>query len=171
VETHFFSTNKKVKNVPCAKKVMLILFWDINGPILEHYMEHGQTVNSERYSAMLKEKLKLAIHSKRRGLLSKTMLLHHNNARPHAATTTIETTQKLNFKLLPHPDLAPRDYYLFGSPKKALRGRQFGSDEEVKQVVHTWLCDQPKTFFCNGIKKLVERCKKCVDKQGDYVEK
>jgi hypothetical protein len=62
---------KKLKNVPSAKKVMLILFWDINGPILEHYMEHGQTVNSERYSAMLKDKLKPAIHSKRRGSLSK----------------------------------------------------------------------------------------------------
>jgi hypothetical protein len=52
---HFFSTNKKVKNVPSAKKVMLILFWDISGPILKHYMERGQTVNSEKYSTMLKE--------------------------------------------------------------------------------------------------------------------
>jgi hypothetical protein len=52
-----------------------------------------------------------------------------------------------------------------------LRGRWFGSDDEVKQAVHTWLCDQPKTFFSDGIKKLVERCKKFVDKQGDYFEK
>jgi hypothetical protein len=37
--------------------------------------------------------------------------------------------------------------------------------------MHTWLCDQPKTFFCDGIKKLVECCKKWLDKQGDYVEK
>jgi hypothetical protein len=62
---------------------MLILFWDINGPLLEHYMEHGQTVNSERHTAMLKDKLKPAIHSKRTGLLSKTVLLHHDNARQH----------------------------------------------------------------------------------------
>jgi histone-lysine N-methyltransferase SETMAR len=96
------------------------------------------------------------------------------SARPHAAAATIETIQKLNFDLLPHPpyspDLAPSDYHLFGSLKKALRARRFGSDEEVKQAVHTWLCDQPKTFFCDGIKKLVERCKKCMDKQGDCVE-
>jgi hypothetical protein len=51
------------------KKVMLILFRDINGPILEHYTEHGQTVNSERYSAMLKDKLKPVIRTKRTGLL------------------------------------------------------------------------------------------------------
>jgi hypothetical protein len=56
--------------------------------------------------------------------------------------------------------LAPSDYHLFGSMKKALQGRWFRSDEEVKQVVHTWLCYQPKTFFSDGIKKLVERCKK-----------
>jgi transposase len=75
---------KKFKNVPSAKKVMLILFWDISGPILEHYMEHGQTVNSERYSAMFKDKLKPAIRSKWRGLLSKTVLLHHDNVQPPA---------------------------------------------------------------------------------------
>jgi hypothetical protein len=54
--------------------------------------------------------------------------------------------------------------------KKALRGRRLGSDE-VKQAVHTWLCDQPKTFFSGEIKKLVKSCKNCVDRQGDYVEK
>jgi hypothetical protein len=59
--------------------------------------------------------------------------------------------------------LAPSDYHLLGSLKKTLRRRLFRSDEEVKQAVHTWLCDQPKTFFSDGIKKLVERCKKCVD--------
>jgi hypothetical protein len=54
---------KKFKNVPSAKKrVMLILFCAINGPILEHYMEHGQTVNSQRNSAMLKDKLLFAVN-------------------------------------------------------------------------------------------------------------
>jgi histone-lysine N-methyltransferase SETMAR len=68
---------------------------------------------------MLKDKLKPAIRSKWRGLLSKTVLLHHDNVQPPAAVATIETIQKLNFELLPHPpyspDLAPSDYHLFGS--------------------------------------------------------
>jgi transposase len=103
------------------------------------------------------------------------VLLHHDNSRPRAAAATIETIQKLNFELLPHPpyspDLAPSDYHLCGSLKKALQGHRFRSREEVKQAVHTWLCDQPKTFFSYGIKKLVEHYRKRVDKQGDYVEK
>jgi histone-lysine N-methyltransferase SETMAR len=83
------------------------LFWDSNGPILEHYIEHGMTVNSKRYSAMLKDTLKLAIRSKRRVFLSKTVLLHHDKARPQAAAATIKTIQKQNFELLPHPPYFP----------------------------------------------------------------
>ena len=42
----------------------------------------------------------------------------------------------------------------------------------MKEEVRAWLAaDQPKTFFSDGIKKLVQRWKKCVEKQGDYVEK
>jgi hypothetical protein len=40
----------------------------------------------------------------------------------------------------------------------------------VKEAVHAWLAAQPKTFS-EGIKKLVQRWTKCVEKQGDYVEK
>ena len=42
----------------------------------------------------------------------------------------------------------------------------------MKEAVHAWLAAQPKTFFFSeGIKKLVQRGKKCIEKQGDYVEK
>jgi hypothetical protein len=46
-----------------------------------------------------------------------------------------------------------------------LRGRRFGSTEEVKEAVR----EQPNTYFSNGIKKLVDR--KRVGVQGDHVEK
>jgi hypothetical protein len=82
VETHFFSTNKK-----SYADLVLGYQWTYFGTL------YGQTVNSEGYSAMLKNKLKPAIRSKRRGVVSKTLLLHHDNARPHAAAATIETIQ------------------------------------------------------------------------------
>ena len=42
----------------------------------------------------------------------------------------------------------------------------------MKEVMHAWLAAQPKIFFFSeGIKKLVQRWKKCIEKQGDYVEK
>jgi len=132
-------------------------------------------VNSANYCAMLRNELKPAICKKRRGMLSKKVLLHHDNARPHTAAATVETVQQLGFELLQHPpyspDLAPSDYHIFGPLKEALRGRRFASDEEVKEAVHTWLREQPKSFFSAGIQKLVERYNKCIVLQGDYVEK
>jgi len=41
-----------------------------NGPILEHYQDYGQTVNSAQYCSMLEEEFNPAIHSKHRGMLT-----------------------------------------------------------------------------------------------------
>lgn len=166
---------KKFKRQPSAGKVMLTIFWDSQGVIMEHYLERGATVNSVRYSEMLSTELKPAIRTKRRGLLSSGVLLLHDNARPHTAIHTRQTLVKLGFTVLEHPayspNLAPSDYHLFGPLKDALRGRRFTSDEGVKKAVHEWLAAQPKTFFSEGIQKLVERWNKCIAKHGDYVEK
>ena len=37
--------------------------------------------------------------------------------------------------------------------------------------MHSWRAAQPKTFFSEGIKKLVQRWKKCIEKHRDYVER
>lgn len=168
-------TTKKFRSLPSAGKLMLTVFWDSQGVVLEHYQQSGSTINSAGYSGMLVDRLKPAIRSKRRGRLSEGVVLLHDNARPHTAALTVETLQKLKFEVLAHPpyspDLAPSDYHLFGPLKEALRGRRFTSEQELKEAVHEWLAARPKTFFFEGIQKLLQRWKKCVEKQGDYVEK
>ena len=135
----------------------------------------GSTINNARYSEMLIGRLKPEIWSKHWGQLSKGIVLLHDNAHPHTAASTVETLQKLNFEVLAHPpyspDLAPSEYHLFGPLKEALRGCRFTSDQELKEMVHAWLTARPKTFFSEGIKKLVQQWKKCIEKQGDCVEK
>jgi hypothetical protein len=68
---------------------------------------------------MLIDGLKPAILSKHQGLLSKGVVLLHDSAHPHSTAHTAETLQKLKFDVMAHspyiPDLAPSDYYLFGS--------------------------------------------------------
>ena len=77
-------------------KVMLSLFWDERGVILEHYMPRGNTVNSATYADLLKNHLHPAIKSKQCGLLSTGVLLQHDNARPHTAHSTAATIQDLS---------------------------------------------------------------------------
>ena len=130
---------------------MLTVFWESQSLVLEHYQERGTTINSARYSEVLTDRLKPAIRSRHRGLLSKSVVLLHDNARPHIAAHTAETLRKLKFKVMAHPpyspDLAPSDYHLFGPLEKAIRGRRFTSDHEVKKAGHAWLAAQPKIFF------------------------
>jgi hypothetical protein len=45
------------------------------------------------------------------------------------------------------------------------------ANEEEIQGVHKWLRDQPKTFLVEGIRKLVDDWTKCMEKEGDYIEK
>ena len=53
--------NKKFKTRASAGKVMLTIFRAVNGPILAHFQEKGQTVTSARYGDMLVNELKPAI--------------------------------------------------------------------------------------------------------------
>jgi hypothetical protein len=52
-----------------------------------------------------------------------------------------------------------------------LRGQKFADDNEVIEVMQSWLKATPKSFFLEGIRKLVDSRTNCVAKQGEYVEK
>jgi len=153
---------------------MLPIFWDVNGPIWVHFQEKGQTVTCARYSDVLVYKMKPAIRSKHQGLLSKRVLLLHDNTRQHTAAHSVDTLHALKFEVLKHPpyspDLAPLDFHLFGPIKEHLQGQKF-ADDEVMEAVQSRLKATSKSFFLEGICKLVDRWTKCVAKQGDYVKK
>jgi len=87
----------------------------------------------------------------------------------------VDTVRALKFEVLKHPpyspDFTPSDFHLFGPMKEHLRGQKFADINEVMEVVQSWLKATPKSFFLEGIRKLVDRWTKCVAKQGDYVQK
>jgi hypothetical protein len=63
-------TSTKESQLKSIRWEGVTFFWDHKGVILEHYLEQRETMNSERYSDMLRNQLKPAIQTKRRGLLS-----------------------------------------------------------------------------------------------------
>ena len=166
------------KIITCAqrsvKKVMLTVFWDMNGPITIHFLEKGATVNSASYCQLLRQ-VEQDVKNKRKDRQSFGVIFHQDNASPHTAARTVETINQFGWEQLPHPpcspDLSPSDFHLFGPLKKFLRGTKFSSDDEVKSTVSKWLETQPKDFYAEGIQKLVSRWEKCVLKNGDYIKK
>ena len=87
------------------------------------------------YYANLLDQLRTAIREKRRGKLSKGVLLQQDNARVHTCKVAMVAVERNGYELIPHPDLAPSDFFLFPNLKKDIRGLHFRSDEEVLTAV------------------------------------
>jgi len=81
----------------------------------------------------------------------------------------------MGWEVLPHPsyspDLAPYDCHLFGFVKDQLRGQRYETMEAIQKAVRHCLRMAGMEFYRRGIFKLPERCEKCVQASGDYVEK
>lgn len=163
---------KKFKLLPSAGKVMITVFWDIQGVLLLDFLPKGETINSARYQETLK-KLKCSIRRKRPSL--QEVILHHDNARPHTAQATTAAIAVKGWSVLPHPayspDLAPSDFHLFGPLKDYLRGQKFNDDESVKAAVKAWIRQCSPEFFSEGFNNWRTRWEKCVARDGDYIEK
>lgn len=165
---------KKFKVSPSAGKLMASVFWDSEGILLIDYKEKGVSITGEYYAALL-ERLRDAVREKRRGKLTQGVLLLHDNAPVHKAQVAMAAVQRMGFEILEHPpyspDLAPSDFYLFPKMKKELRGKKFSSDEEVKSAISAYFDDKEKSFFFDGINKLIDRSNKCIRVKGEYIEK
>jgi hypothetical protein len=101
-------------------------------------------------------------------------LLLHDNARLHTAHATLDALETLKFEVLSHlpysPDLVPSDFHFFPHLKRDLKLTHFTTDE-VKQAVTLWTRQRTPQFFIDGMRKLVLCWEKCIEQQGNYVEK
>jgi len=130
--------------------------------------EDGRINASEVADKLNIRQLEPAIPNKRRRLLSKSVTLHYDNALPHTSTATIDNSKpQVRRSQTSTLQSRPRTVRLLKlrSLNKALRGRRFGSNDEVKEAVR----EQRNAYFSDGIKKLMDR--KRVGMQGDRVEK
>jgi hypothetical protein len=160
MEAHVISFFQKIQVSTLCWKAYLTVFGDSQGPILEHCMEKGVTVTSATYNNILRNELRQAIHSKRRGRLTQDVLLLHDCKRlygtPHNQRHSATELRNSRAPCL-QPRLGPSDFHLVGPLKKSVTGRRLAADDEVKEAVHDWLHNQPQNFFTNGIKKLTVR--------------
>jgi len=81
----------------------------------------------------------------------------------------------MGWEVLPHPpyspDMAPSDYHLFGFVKNQMQGQHYETNEALQTAVCQCLWVAGTEFYRNGIFTFPERWEKCVQRNGDYVEK
>ena len=149
---------------------MATVFWDAQGVIMSGFLAKKSTITVAYYANLL-DQLRTVIREKRRGKLSKGILLQQDNARVHTCKIAMDAVEQNEYELIPHPayspDLAPSDYFLFTNLKKDIRGRHF----RVMAAVEEWVRDKDLGFFSSGLMTLEHRWSKCIILESNYIEK
>ncbi|XKL64887.1 hypothetical protein PGB90_004973 [Kerria lacca] len=168
-------SSKNCKTTFSACKVLAIVFWNHRGILLIDYLEKDKTINAVQYYCDVLDRLQRAIKNKRPGLLGRKVFFIHDNARPHSARRTQEKLAKFKWDIFEHPayspDLAASNFHLFPVKKTAFGGIRFDTTSEITEAVTTYFKKLDGNHFDIGISKLVTIYQKCIERDGDFVEK
>ena len=153
------------------KKTLLCVWWNVQGVIHSELLPKNQTITAELYCQQMR-RLEMKIREKRPHQ-NHSVILFHDNARPHIANMTRMALDDLQWEVLPHPpyspDIAPSDFYLFRSLSNALAGVSFENDDDLENWLQEWFESKPKVFYRKGIEQLPNRWEKIVNSSGEYI--
>ena len=102
-----------------------------------------------------------------------SILIQHDNVRPHTNLRTQDAIANLVGRCYPipySPDFAPSDFHRFESLKDALHGTSSEDDEDVIRAVRTWQFERETSWYKEGMHAIVSRWRSAVILDGDYVE-
>ncbi len=149
---------------------MLVAFFDYLGMVHFEFIRGG-TVDTGTFLQILgRYRESLRIRRPRR-----IRHLHMDNAPAHGARDTRLHLLMTGQRVIDHPplspDLSPCDFWLFGRLKGPLRGRQFGSLDELQAAVVDQIGQIPAEEYWEAmLSKWPKRWAQCVHANGDYFE-
>ena len=131
----------------------------------------GQTVNQTFYQEVL-ERLRKREARVRPGIV-RTWMLHHDNAPCHTAVSINEFLAEKAFLWFLSPysaGLSPCDFFLFPRLKNHLKGRYFGTLDNIQKSVIDELNGIPAEAFQHCYEQWKQRLRRCVAAQGNCFE-
>ena len=150
--------------------MLICLFFDSQGVVRTELVPQGQTVN-QQYCREVLERLRKRVHRVRPEIAG-TWLLHHDNAPCHTAISVNQLLTKKCIPVVPQPpyspDLCPCDLLLFRKLKFHLKGRHFGTEDNIKTVVTDVLGALPHEDFQHGYRGREQHLRRSVAFQGNY---
>ena len=95
MEVPWLTTPRKFKRVHSAGKVVALIFWDSQGVIMIDYLKQGRKIYCANYAAKF-GRLHQEIARKRRGKLTRGILLLNDNAPAHTLLAQTLCTEHLS---------------------------------------------------------------------------
>ena len=150
-----------------SKKVMLSIWWGVNGIIHWEILSSSCIMTADLYCQQLDR-----VTAKLKEKQDRIYYLH-DNARSHVAKSTHEKLLKLRCIPVPHspysPDLAPTDYHLFRSLSNHLREGKFNDRNDVKIDLINFFGEKSKDLYEGRILSLLEHWRRVIDSDGAYI--
>jgi len=101
--------------------------------------------------------------------------LHYDNAPAHTALSVTRYLASLVWPVVPlppySPDLAPCDFFLFPTMKKAMKGKRFATVKEVKTASQEALNNIKLQQFQRCFTQWEKRLDKCIASNGEYFKR
>jgi len=150
---------------------MLICFFDSQGIVHKEFVPPGQTVNQTFYRQVL-ERLRNRVARVRPGI-ARTWMLHHDNAPCHTVVSINGFLAEKSIPVVPQPpyspDLSPCDFFLFLRLQNHLKGRHFGTLDNIQNVTDETKGIQAEAFH-HCYEQWKQLLRRCVAAQGNYFE-
>ena len=147
--------------------------FDSEGIVHTKFVPQGHTVNQFYYREILERLRKRVVRV--RPSIADNWVLHHDNAPCHTAITVIEYLAKKGIPVVPQPlyspDLSPCDFFLFLKLKFHLKGRHFGTVENIEKAVTGQLKAIPVSDYQRCYEEWEQRLRRCVASQGNYFKR
>ena len=106
--------------------------------------------------------------------IARTWMLHHNNAPCNTAVSINEFLAEKSIPVVPQPpyssDLSPCEFFLFPPLKNHLKGRHFGTLDNIQKSVTDELEGIPAEAFQHYYEQWKQRLRRCAAAQGNYFE-
>ena len=177
-ETSFQSSQWKSPSSPCAKyvrqsrsniKLMMIVFFDLDGIVWAEFVPKNTKVNSEYYKDLL-ERLRKDVRRKR----ANGFILRHGNVPCHTSLLVRQFLLNKNITVYPNPpyspDLAPCDFWLFLKVKMTMKGKCFEWVQDIEAATIAQLKTLTKEDLQNCFRYWQERWDRCVRSEEEYFE-
>jgi transposase len=114
------------------------------------------------------------MHANRPDLLENSVLILHDNARPHLGKDVRELLDGYSWEVLPHspysPDVSPSDFDLFPTLKINMHGVRFSTPEDLSASVTRRVRQLNCSRYLTDIMKLSKRWDAVTRQKGDYAE-
>jgi hypothetical protein len=119
--------------------MMISAYFSLYGFVSVEFLPMEQKYNSQFFAETVLPSIEKKHAECRPKLRTTAPHLQVDNAKPHTSKMSIEKIEELGFILVlqtPYsPDLAPRDFFLFGYLKQHLKGKHFTREDQVTAAV------------------------------------